>query len=41
MANGTNIKKDGRGQDIIKLTMAETVKQDSSCLITLGTMTLT
>ena len=28
-ASGTNIKKDGRGQDIIKLTMAETTKQDA------------
>lgn len=28
-ASGENIKKDGRGQDIIKLTMAETTKQDA------------
>ena len=28
-ANGTNIKKDGKGQNIIRLTMAETTKQDA------------
>ncbi len=28
-ASGENIKKDGRGQDIIRLTMAETTKQDA------------
>jgi hypothetical protein len=28
-ANGANIKKDGKGQDIIRLTMAETTKQDA------------
>ena len=28
-ASGENIKKDGRGQDVIKLTMAETTKQDA------------
>lgn len=27
--NGTNIKKDGKGQDTIRLTMAETTKQDA------------
>ena len=28
-ASGENVKKDSRGQDIIRLTMAETKKQDS------------
>ena len=28
-ANGANIKKDGKGQDTIRLTMAETTKQDA------------
>lgn len=28
-ASGENIKKDNRGQSIIRLTMAETVKQDA------------
>ena len=28
-ASGENIKKDGRGQDTIRLTMAETTKQDA------------
>ena len=28
-ASGTNIKKDGRGQDTIRLTMAETTKKDA------------
>ncbi len=27
--NGANIKKDGKGQDIIRLTMAETTKKDA------------
>ena len=29
-ASGENIKKDGRGQDVIKLTMAETTRQDAT-----------
>ena len=28
-ASGENIKKDGRGQDVIKLTMAETTREDA------------
>jgi hypothetical protein len=28
-ANGANIKKDSKGQDTIRLTMAETTKQDA------------
>ena len=28
-ASGANVKKDGRGQETIRLTMAETTKQDA------------
>jgi hypothetical protein len=28
-ASGANVKKDGRGQDTIRLTMAETTKKDA------------